>query len=83
MEQCYCPYGAPVTELYLGLLARSTAKPVYRHWLVVKESTLFMAWLQGESDAQNPFPSGFQGRDFQDSVREPVTGYVISWWVVL
>ena len=36
-----------------------------------------------ENDAQNPFPSGFQGRDFQDSVREPVTGYVISWWVVL
>ena len=31
-----------------GLLARSTAKPVYRHWLVVKESTMFMAWLQGK-----------------------------------
>ena len=84
-EQCYCPYGVPVTEPYLGLLARSAAKPMHWHWAVVKKSTVFIAWRQAKRTMfkRPELPSGFQGRGFKDSVTECVTGCGISSWTVL
>ena len=74
-----------VTEPNLGPLeqqSQSTDNPV-----VVKENAVFIAGYQarrtGSSCLKDPNSDSFQGRVFKDSVREGVTGCVVSSRTIL
>ena len=76
-----------LTKPNLGPLTQGTAKPIYWHWIVVKESTVFAAGCQARRirSACSKDP-GFQGRVFKDNVWDEscrVHGQLVKFlWLV-
>lgn len=72
-----------------GSTCPHTVKPIYWHWVVVKESAVFIAGYKarrtGSSCSKPPaLPHGFQGSIFKSQMRdEGVTGYVVSPCIIL
>ena len=73
-----------VTEPSLGPLAWCTAKAVCWHWVVMKESTAFIAGPSKENGqlvVKRPkLPSDFWQRVSKGKVKESVSGCLISSW---
>ena len=77
----------------LGSACPRAVKPIYWHWVLVKESAAFTEGHQARRPGQlvlkrPKFPEGFQGKVFKDRVREGGLGVcdplmdilLIGWW---
>ena len=74
-----------------ALLLRVAVKPIYSHWVVVKENAVFLQAPSEESRQlvlkRPEFPEGFQGKVCKDSEGEGcgvgdqlVDILLIGWW---
>ena len=82
-----CPFMVTktVTEPNLGLLACHTARQIYWHWVVLKESTLFYCRAQASScsEGSNSLMAFFRDGFLKATFAVRVAGCMTSDWLVV
>ena len=90
-HQDFHPLSAKVCACYWTKLRSAhllAVRPIYWHWVVVKESAAFIVRHQTRSPGQlmlkkPKLPDRFQESTFKGQVGRGVTGFVMSLWKIL